>query len=182
MVRLFVAALVGLAILFGTALIASRVEEPFFVVISGLLAAFVGGPWATLHFWRPDSAVELARRSGDLVVRVFNIASAWQIAEREDEGLHFVLGLASGGTLFLSGQFLYEPVQMRDFPCQSLTVSLNQKSGDVLALECKGPRVEAAPPLVAFSEEELEAGVYPGSYRLYPEPPTQVLSMFRRAA
>lgn len=182
MLRLLVAALFALAVLAGTALLASRVEEPFLVILAGVLVGFVGAPWAVLRYWRPVSPVEVARRSGNLEVREFNITNAWQIAEREDEGLHFVLELATGGTLFLSGQFLHEPFRRRVFPSKSVTVSLDKRSGDVLALECKGARVETGRPLDAFSDEELDAGLYPGSYRLYAEQPGEVLSTFRRGA
>lgn len=52
---------------------------------------------------------------------------------------------------FLSGQFLYQPVEQRDFPSRLVEVRLGRRSGEVLAVECKGPRVEVERTLPAFT-------------------------------
>jgi hypothetical protein len=181
MIRLLAAAILGLVILFGTGLLASRVDEPFFVVLGGAFLAFFGGPSVLLLLWRPRSDLEAARRTGNLQVHELSVTKAWQVEQQEDEGLHFFLELASGGTVFLSGQFLYEPFEARIFPSAGIRVSLDRPSGTVLALQCLGPRIAIERTLAAFSEEELNAGLYPGAFRLYSEPSGAVLAAFGRA-
>ncbi len=181
MLRLLSAALAG-CLVFGVMIyVVKRADEPFFILLFGTLSTFVLAPWLVLRFWRRPDPAKRAARAGTLEAHEFNVARAWQIAELEDEGLHFVLELASGGTLLLSGQFLYEPVAKGAFPCANLRLSVDTRRKDVLALDCGGERVEIVDTLDAFSDEELERRINPGAFRLYSTPADAVLGALGRA-
>lgn len=181
MLRFFSAALVSFLVFVLTTYFVQRADEPFFIILFGTLSTFVLAPWLVLRFWPRAHPVKRAARAGELEVREFNVLRAWQMAELEDEGLHFVLELDSGGTLFLSGQFLYEPVAEGLFPCAELRLSLDTCTKDVLALECRGERVEIVETLDAFRVEGLEAGIYPGAFCVYAQPVRAVLRSLGRA-
>jgi hypothetical protein len=181
MLRLLSAALVSLLVFVLTTYFAKSADEPFFIILSGTLSTFVLAPWLVLRFWPRADPVKRAACAGELEVREFNVLRAWQMAELEDEGLHFVLELDSGSTLFLSGQFLYGPVAQGLFPCAELRLSLGTRTQDVLALECRGERVEIVETLDAFSVEALERGIYPGAFCIYAHPVRAVLRSFGRA-
>lgn len=178
MLRLVAATLAGFLVFVLTIYFVKRADEPFFIILFGILSTFVLAPWLVLRVWPQADPLKRAARAGELELLEFNVARAWQIEEREDEGLHFVLELDSGGTLFLSGQFLYEPVAQGLFPCVELRLSLEARAQDVLALECGGKRIEIVETLDAFSVEALERGIYPGAFRVYAEPVREVLRAF----
>jgi hypothetical protein len=181
MLRLITAALAGFLVLVLTTYLVKRADEPFFIILFGTLSTFVLAPWLVLRFWPRTDALKRAARAGELNVREFNVVRAWQIDELEDEGLHFVLELDSGGTLFLSGQFLYEPVTKGAFPCAELKVSVNSRTKDVLALDCAGERIEIVDTFGAFTDEELERRLHPGAFRVYRKPARRVLQALGRA-
>ncbi|MBE5316828.1 MAG: hypothetical protein H4O13_15660 [Xanthomonadales bacterium] len=181
MLRLLSAAIAGFLVLVLTTYLVKRADEPFFIILFGSLSAFVLAPWLVLRFWPRPDLVQRAARASTLEAHEFNVVRAWQIAELEDEGLHFVLELASGGTLFLSGQFLYAPVAKRVFPCAELKVSMDTRTKDVLALECAGEPIAIVDTFDAFTDEELERRVYPGAFRLYSKPAGAVLHALGRA-
>jgi hypothetical protein len=181
MLRLLTAAIAGFLVFVVTTYFVQRADEPFFIILFGTLSTFVLAPWLVLRIWPPADPAKRAARAGKLEVREFNVVRAWQIAELEDEGLHFVLELGSGGTLFLSGQFLYEPVAKGVFPCAELKVSVDSRTKDVLALDCAGERIEIVDTLDAFTDEELERRVHPGAFRVYRKPAGRVLQALGRA-
>jgi hypothetical protein len=174
MLRLFSAAIAGFLVFVLMAYFVKRADEPFFIILVGTLSTFVLAPWLVLRFWPRADPLMRAARAGELEVHEFNVVRAWQIAELEDEGLHFVLELASGGTLFLSGQFLYEPVAKGSFPCEELKVSVDTRTKDVLALDCRGERIETIATLDAFSDVELKRGIYLAACRKTPYPTAAV--------
>lgn len=181
MLGLLSAALAGCLVFVVMICVVKRADEPFFILLLGILSTFVLAPWLVLRFWRRPDPAKRAARVGTLEAHEFNVVRAWQIAELEDEGLHFVLELSSGGTLLLSGQFLYEPVAKGAFPCAKLRLSVDTRTKDVLALDCGGERVEIVDTLDAFSDEELERRVYPGAFRLYSESPSALVRSWGRA-
>lgn len=181
MLRLFSAAIAGFLVFVLTTYFVKRADEPFFIILFGTLSTFVLAPWLVLRIWPPPDPAKRAALAGKLRVHEFNIVRAWQIAEFEDEGLHFVLELASGGTLFLSGQFLYEPVAKGVFPCAELKVSVDTRTQDVLALDCAGEQIQIVDTLGAFTDEELERRVHPGAFQVYRKPAGRVLQALGRA-
>jgi len=182
MLRLLIAAIAGFLVFVVTTYFVKRADEPFFIILFGTLSTFVLAPWLVLRFWPRADALKRAARSGELEVREFRVVRAWQIAELEDEGLHFVLELGAGGTLFLSGQFLYEPVAKGVFPCADLKVSVDTRTKEVLALDCAGERIETIDTFDAFTDEELERRVHPGAFCVYGKSPGALLNSWGRSS
>lgn len=165
MTRLLVAAFAGFLTFAATVYMASRVEEPAFVGVAGAVLSFVVVPALVLRILKPKSSTETLRRSGHLEERAFEVLRAWQIAELEDEGLHFVLETSSGANVFLSGQVLYEPVESGVFPSTNVIVELADRDSELLAVRCIGEPLKCERVLPAFSIEELDADLYPGSFK-----------------
>ena len=105
MLRLLVAALAGLLTFVATVYLTSKIEEPALVGVAGAILSFVGVPALVLHLLKPTGASESLRRAGQLREVPLEVVRAWQIAELEDEGLHFVLEASDGTNVFLSGRF-----------------------------------------------------------------------------
>jgi len=83
---------------------------------------YVALPALLLNLWpakRQESvqSMELALAKGDLVVEEYRVSAAAELEEVEDEGAHFLLTTDTGRTLYLSGQYLYDPVGRKAFPC-----------------------------------------------------------------
>ncbi len=91
----------------------------------------------------------------------FEIVDAIEVSEEEDEGRHFYLRLADGRVLFLSGQYLYEPVASRRFPATRLTVVRAPHSGLVLTLRSEGEFLAPSAVRPPFSEREHARGRVP---------------------
>jgi hypothetical protein len=106
---------------------------------------------------------DLTRREGDagyVHSTIYAIRDAVAVEEYEDEGLSFFLLLDEGGTLFLSGQYLYEPVE-DGFPWQSFEIVRVVSAGWVLRVVPLGARVTPSRTRGPFSEHELESGAVP---------------------
>lgn len=175
MLRLLAAATAGVLVLLATAFFAGRVDEPFFFLSLGAVSSLVLAPWLVLRLWPRPDPVEDAARAGTLEVHAFRSVRACQIGEIEDEGLHFLLELDSGETLFLSGQYLYAPVASGAFPCSLFRLSLEMPMRKVLALDCQGDRIEIVETLAAFTDEEIERRLHPGEFQRYGKSPHALL-------
>lgn len=177
MLRLITAAVAGFIVLFAGVLIANAwLEEPFFAHMALGIAAFFVVPALVLSLWRPRAPDPATLRTD-----TFQVLRAVRIEELEDEGLHFLLELQGGRTLFLSGQFLYEPVEAGLFPSSILTIHRDERSDDVVSMECKGKRVTVTSTHPAFTLDEIERGVVPDNFAEFPEKPETVLASIRPA-
>ena len=99
--------------------------------------------------------------AGEVDETQFEIADAIEVAEEEDEGKHFYLRLADGRVLFLSGQYLYEPVAAKRFPAARITVIRAPNSGIVLSMRPDGEYLAPSSVPPSFSEREHERGRVP---------------------
>lgn len=175
MIRLLVAALGGFLAFAATVYLTSRVEEPAFVGVAGAFLSFVGVPALLLYLLKPTGASESLRRAGQLREMPLEVVRAWQIAELEDEGLHFVLETSEGTIVFLSGQLLYEPVESGLFPSTTVVVELDGRDNELVAVRCTGRHLKCERLLPSFSAEELDADLYPGSFKEFGELPQWLL-------
>ena len=108
-------------------------------------------------------AADLARRenaAGHVHSTIYVIRDAVAVEEYEDEGRSFFLLLDEGGTLFLSGQYLYEPVE-NGFPWESFEIVRVVSGGWVLRVVPLGARVTPSRTRGPFSGHELESGAVP---------------------
>ncbi|HET7844773.1 MAG TPA: hypothetical protein VFL14_11520 [Xanthomonadales bacterium] len=180
MLRLLVAALAGAVVFFvGTAVI-PLFDEPLLAQLATALFAFVGAPALVLTLWQPRSAVESARKSGHFQERSIEVVAAYQVEEAEDEGLHFFLEIAEGGTLFVSGQVFYEPVKAGTFPCEFVTLGIDTELREVLEVRSSGMPIPAGKPLPAFTDAEHEAGKVPDNLTEFRDAPKVVLAALGR--
>ena len=95
------------------------------------------------------------REAGEVDETEFEIVDAIEVREEEDEGRHFYLQLADGRVLFLSGQYLYDPVDSGRFPSARVIVVRAPNSGIVLSMRPHGPYLAPSAVRPPFSEREL---------------------------
>jgi hypothetical protein len=107
-------------------------------------------------------------KAGLLVPKTFRAKRAFQVDEFEDEGIHYFIELDDGGTLFLTGQYLYdyerieddpEVNQSRKFPCTEFTIRRHKEAGYVVQILCGGQVIEPefiAPP---FDKSDWKRGI-----------------------
>ena len=134
-----------------------------------VLLAGVGGFTAYLYlrhlFTRAAAADRAAGRhdaeAGEVDETRFEIVDAIEVAEEEDEGKHYYLRLIDGRVLFLSGQYLYEPVAAGRFPSTRITVVRAPDSGVVLSLRPEGDGLAASSVRPSFAEREHARGRVP---------------------
>lgn len=99
--------------------------------------------------------------AGEVDETRFEIVDAIEVAEEEDEGRHFYLRLADGRVLFLSGQYLYEPVASKRFPASRVTVIRAPNSGIVVSIRPDGELLAPSSVRPSFSEREYARGRVP---------------------
>jgi hypothetical protein len=143
---------------------ARTVAQSLFVFLVGALSAAFSIYLRRL-FTRASAAARQASTSdavdGQVDEFTFSIADAIQVAETEDEGLHFFLRLADGGVLFLSGQYLYDPVAAQRFPSAQVTIVRAPASGTVLRFTPSGAYVQPSTTRAAFTDREHARGRVP---------------------
>jgi hypothetical protein len=91
---------------------------------------------------------------------VYRITDAVAVEEAEDEGLSYYLLLDEGRTLFLSGQYLYEP-EGAGFPWESFEVVRVASGTWVLRVVPLGPPLTPSYTRPPFTDEELSPGGIP---------------------
>ena len=111
------------------------------------------------------------REQGDLVARelaaghvnctTFTITDAVAVEEGEDEGLSYYLLLDDRRTLFLSGQYLYEPAAEDGFPWAVFEVVRVPVGGWVLRMVRHGPALTPSHARAPFSHAEYASGAVP---------------------
>lgn len=107
--------------------------------------------------------VALASRdlaAGDVRSEIYNITDAVAVEESEDEGLSYYLLLDDGRTLFLSGQYLYEPVE-NGFPWDSFEIVRVASGQWVLRIVPIGLPLAPSFTRKPFSVSEWRSGAIP---------------------
>lgn len=156
----FVAGL-GLLYLITTA---RTVAQSLFVFVVGTLSATF-----YLYLRRLFARAALTAReasasdadAGQVDESSYSIIDAIQVAETEDEGLHFFLRRAEGGVLFLSGQYLYDAVRAQRFPAEQVTIVRAPGSGTVLRFTPSGAYLPPSTTRAAFTDREHARGRVP---------------------
>jgi hypothetical protein len=105
---------------------------------------------------------------GDVVMQDFKARRAFQVAEYEDEGLHYFVELDDGRTLYLTGQGLYyyeplaaeddEDARPRSFPNADFTVFRDNRGNYkyLLDIECRGAVLEPEVTAPEFEKEYFD--------------------------
>ena len=108
---------------------------------------------------RDRVARELA--AGYVNCTTYTITDAVAVEEREDEGLSYYLLLDDGRTLFLSGQYLYEPADEDGFPWAAFEVVRVPIGGWVLRIVRHGPTLTPSHTRAPFSDAGYGSGAAP---------------------
>lgn len=108
------------------------------------------------------SAAGMAREAaaGHVKSTTYTIRDAVAVEESEDEGLSFYLLLDDGRTLFLSGQYLYEPVEA-GFPWTSFELVRAPVAGYVMRMVSHGPSLRPSRTRAPFTGAEYRSRVVP---------------------
>jgi len=130
---------------------------PLLIAVSFGLA-YIVMPAFLLHIWparkQPTSkSMQDALWDGELSTREYRVLGAAQIEEVEDEGLHFLLSIDTGETLYLRGQDLYGPVDRRTFPSELVRVFTNRVSGLRYGVEPIGRAFQSWPVYTSITEQ-----------------------------
>ena len=161
------ASLVFVLVFLLTALLALRF--PYEMVIRGAVAAAALASVAS-YAWiqhkerkkRADGAAFVATEAAAGFVRstIYRVVDVVAVEEGEDEGPSYYLLLDDGRTLFLSGQYLYEPVE-NGFPWESFEVVKVAHGDWVLRMVPLGPSISPSWTRGPFSGTELSSSAMP---------------------
>lgn len=163
-----VSALCVLALAFLVVLLASRWLPPAAILPiatgAGVLAA--AGVYVSVQrrarrrLQELDDLVSQELARGYVNCTTFTITDAVAVEEQEDEGVSYHLLLDDGRALFLSGQYLYRPVEA-GFPWAVFEVVRVPVGGWVLRLVSHGPSLTPSHTRRPFSDAERDSGAVP---------------------
>lgn len=163
-------ALTFLLILLGSPIMKPSAILP--VALTGSLGVSIA--WYVYVQWRKQRALRraAARRAREVAVghvksTTYMIRDAIAVKEGEDEGLSFYLLLDDGRTLFLSGQYLYEPVEA-GFPWTSFDLVQAPVGGWIIRLVQGGPALIPSRTRGPFTDSEYRSGAVPEDCTIAP--------------
>ena len=110
--------------------------------------------------WAGETARDLAE--GHVESTTYEITEAVAVEEAEDEGPSYYLLLDDGRTLFLTGQYLWEPVQ-QGFPWRTFEIDRLPVGRHVLRVVSHGPALRPSLTRPPLSESEVAAMPADGS-------------------
>jgi hypothetical protein len=170
----FAGMLATVAILSATGWIDSLPRPAMGFVISFVLFALLWAamwlfnrkPLNLMGFKSPEDHLRELEAAGFVEKSDFVVTRAFEVEETEDEGLHYFLALDDGGVLYLTGQALYDFVEITDepefnqprrFPCTEFSTLRHRIDRYLMDIQCRGRMIEperVAPP---FSREARRA-------------------------
>jgi putative Ca2+/H+ antiporter (TMEM165/GDT1 family) len=145
------------------------IRFPYEIVMRGALAAAALASGASYGWIQrkarktlADGAAVVARDAAAGFVRstIYRITDAVAVEEEEDEGPSYYLLLDDGRTLFMSGQYLYEPAE-DGFPWKSFEVVQVASGKWVLRIVPLGPAIVPSWTRGPFSGAELSSRTMP---------------------
>lgn len=130
------------------------------------VAMYVAFPIMGLRIWRPpasqnSTSMEGALAAGELDTVEYEISEVVEVEEFEDEGKHFLLAIGPSETLFLSGQYLYEPIERGGFPSTRIRLFWHKSLDVTYGVQCLGEPIKPKVRLPAFTEEQCDTGAVP---------------------
>jgi hypothetical protein len=164
LIRLILIAIFCTALLMPIAAVSTKIvsSQPLLIAISFGLA-YIVAPAVLLQLW-PARRVTKWKSMGDalwdgeLLTVDYPVSAVAQIEEMEDEGFHFLVAIDNVGTLWLSGQYLYGPVERGEFPSQCIRLFRNKVTGALYGIEATGRRLEHWVTYDPVRGEPTEAG------------------------
>ena len=145
------------------------------------VAMYVAFPAIALRVWRAPAvpqpaSMEGALDAGELCAVEYEVSEAVEAEEFEDEGKHFWLAIGPSETLFLSGQYLYKPVERGIFPSTRIRLFWHKSLGITYGVQCMGEPLKAKVLLPAFTEDQFRAGAIPTDREVSKTPIQQVIN------
>jgi hypothetical protein len=129
------------------------------------VAMYIGFPILAMKVWpgkqAPATTMLAALEDGSLASADYDITEVVEVEESEDEGLHFLMDIGQGRTLFLSGQYLYEPVKAGRFPSTRIRVFWHAQAGLTYGVQSLGDRILPSRKLSPPSLKTVESGAFP---------------------
>jgi hypothetical protein len=139
------------------------------------VAMYIAFPVLAMKVWpgkpaKPPLTMEGALDEGALGVADYDISDVVEIEQSEDEGLHFLLEVGEGKTLFLSGQYLYAPVEAGHFPNSRVRVFWHTKHDITFGIQCVGARLFSSRKLSPLTDETVRSYEFPADRDLIGQP------------
>ena len=165
--RLLVIAVVSTFLLIPIAGFSSNiVSNTAALILVSVVTGYVIVPAILLKIWEPRDLpvtgyLDEAVATGTLTYSDFDVRQVISIAESEDEGLHFLLEVGPDQTLFLSGQYLYGPVEKGLFPSTKIRIYWDSGDDMTVGVAGLGTPVEAVAELPPFTLEQFESDSIP---------------------
>jgi hypothetical protein len=149
-----------------------------------ILSCFLAGFASWLVCGRPDlKPTDFTRpdyeKLGLLITEEFSVRRTFEVAEFEDEGLHFFLELNDGRVLFMNGQYLYDYQEIADdeennqkasFPCAHFRVRRHKSEHWVHSIETLSPYLPPEVKLPHYSKSYIKKHSFPEDGKIYSEP------------
>jgi hypothetical protein len=122
---------------------------------------YIAFPIVALRAWPTKVKAGLpsmsrALAAGELAEMDFDVSAAVALEESEDEGLHYFLQVAEDRTLFLSGQYLYEPVDAGRFPSTKIRLYWHRTAGITYGVQCLGTPLPPLSTVTASTDIGME--------------------------
>jgi hypothetical protein len=163
----------GIMVLGGTCIVSvfGRRVIPWLGSVYPTLALLgVGAICAFIVGYRAGKSTAASRgRNPDVKEGVMEVLSveasrAIRVDEFEDEGMGFYLDVGGGRVLFLQGQYLYDDVDAKRFPCTRFELVRTLHSKTVFSLKCLGEYLTPVHTNPPFTPEEYtsDKGHYDG--------------------
>lgn len=159
MLRLLVIAIVSTFLLIPIAGYSSNIiQNETLLIMTSVMTGYVIVPAILLKLWPVSPSLPVndtmfdTLMKGQLVSENYHVQQAVAIEEVDDEGLHYLLAVDSDKTLYLNGQYLYDPVERGEFPSTNIHVFRNRQTGSVFGIDPQGTPVSVSttlPPLLA---------------------------------
>jgi hypothetical protein len=173
--RIFVVAVCSVVFFFPTYWLFHSVVGPNWGAGIAAVGMYLVFPVLALRLWRepavlPIESMEVALESGLLRSEEFQIASAIEVEESEDEGRHFFLAIAPDRTLFLSGQYLYAGAGSGRFPSTRIRVYWHATLGLTYGVECLGMPLTVTRKAPPFPAGVFDSNDVPADRHVFPQP------------
>lgn len=129
-------------------------------------AMYIAFPVLALKLWGSPKtktlpSMESALAAGELLSVEYVVSAAVEVQESEDEGKHFYLAVGSDETLFLSGQYLCEPVERGAFPNTRILVHSHKILNFSYGVACLGEPLSDVQHYPPFTGQQFQQGSGP---------------------
>ncbi|MBC8168124.1 MAG: hypothetical protein H7Y20_19930 [Bryobacteraceae bacterium] len=181
--RILLIAITSVVLFFPTFWLFNAVVGPNWGAGIAAVGMYIGFPIIALRIWRNKEpprppSMEQALATGQLAQSEYDVTDAVAVEEFEDEGLHYFLALQPNKTLFLGGQYLYDPVERAVFPSTRLRVYWHSSLGLTYGVECLGQPLTPSKNLPSFTLDEIES--LPADRHLFDEPLQAVVDSIKK--